>query len=44
MLMQAAIIVIVVTPFSSDLHLAHVLVGVVVLVGFSIEVGPLTSR
>ena len=31
MLMQAAIIVVVVTPFSFDLHLAHVLVGVVML-------------
>src|SRR5918998_4285038 len=36
MLMQAALIVIVVTPFSFDLHLAHALVGVVVLAGFSI--------
>ena len=42
MLMQAAIIVIVVTPFSFDLHLAHVLVGVVVLAGFSIGVGALS--
>ena len=40
--MQAAIIVIVVTPFSFDLHLAHVLVGVVVLAGFSIGVGALS--
>ena len=42
MLMQAAIIVVVVTPFSFDLHLAHVLVGVVVLAGFSIGVGALS--
>jgi len=42
MLMQAAIIVAVVTPFSFDLHLAHVLVGVVVLAGFSIGVGALS--
>ena len=42
MLMQAAIIVVVVTPFSFDLHLAHVLVGVVVLTGFSIGIGSLS--
>ena len=42
MLMQAAIIVAVVTPFSFDLHLAHVLVGVVVLALFSIGVGALS--
>src|SRR3954452_10431994 len=42
MLMQAAIILVVVTPFSFDLHLAHVLVGVVVLAGFSIGVGSLS--
>jgi ABC-2 type transport system permease protein len=42
MLMQAAIIVAVVTPFSFDLHLGHVLVGVVILSGFSIGVGALS--
>ena len=42
MLMQAAIIVAVVTPFGFDLHLAHVLVGVVVLAGFSVGVGALS--
>lgn len=42
MLMQAAIIVVVVTPFSFDLHLAHVLVGVVLLSLFSIGVGALS--
>jgi len=42
MLMQAAIIVAVVTPFGFDLHLAHVLLGVVVLSGFSIGVGALS--
>lgn len=42
MLMQAAIIVAVVTPFSFDLHLAHVLVGVVLLSLFSIGVGALS--
>jgi ABC-2 type transport system permease protein len=42
MLMQAAIIVAVVTPFSFDLHLAHVLVGVAVLSLFSIGVGSLS--
>jgi ABC-2 type transport system permease protein len=42
MLMQAAIIVAVVTPFSFDLHPAHVLVGAVLLAGFSIGVGSLS--
>jgi len=42
MLMQAAIIVVVVTPFSFDLHLAHVLVGLVLLSFFSIGVGALS--
>ena len=42
MLMQAAIIVAVVTPFGFDLHLAHVLVGVAVLSLFSIGVGALS--
>ncbi len=42
MLMQAAIIVVVVTPFSFDLHLAHALVGVVMLAGFSIGIGALS--
>jgi ABC-2 type transport system permease protein len=42
MLMQAAIIVAVVTPFSFELHFAHVLVGVVILCGFSIGVGALS--
>jgi ABC-2 type transport system permease protein len=42
MLMQAAIIVAVVTPFGFDLHRAHVLVGVVVLAGFSIGIGALS--
>jgi ABC-2 type transport system permease protein len=42
MLMQAAIIVAVVTPFGFDLHLAHVLVGVVILAGFSIGIGALS--
>jgi ABC-2 type transport system permease protein len=42
MLMQAAIIVVVVTPFSFDLHLAHVLVGVVLPSFFSIGVGALS--
>jgi ABC-2 type transport system permease protein len=42
MLMQAAIIVAVVTPFGFDLHLAHVLVGVVLLSLFSIGVGALS--
>ncbi len=42
MLMQAAIIVIVVTPFSFDLHLAHVIAGVAMLAGFSVGVGALS--
>ena len=42
MLMQAAIIVVVVTPFSFDLHLAHVLVGVVLLSFFSVGIGALS--
>jgi ABC-2 type transport system permease protein len=42
MLVQAAIILAVVTPFSFDLHLGHVLVGVVILAGFSIGVGALS--
>ena len=42
MLMQAAIIVAVVTPFSFDLHLAHILVGVAVLSLFSVGVGSLS--
>lgn len=42
MLMQAAIIVAVVTPFGFDLHLAHVLVGVAVLSLFSVGVGSLS--
>jgi len=42
MLMQAAIIVAVVTPVGFDLHPAHVLVGVVLLTGFSIGVGALS--
>jgi ABC-2 type transport system permease protein len=42
MLMQAAIIVAVVTPFSFDLHLGHVLVGVVMLSFFSVGVGALS--
>jgi ABC-2 type transport system permease protein len=42
MLMQTAIILVVVTPFSFDLHLAHVLVGVVLLSFFSIGVGALS--
>lgn len=42
MLMQAAIIVAVVTPFSFDLHLGHVLLGVVLLAGFSVGVGSLS--
>ena len=39
MLMQAAIILAVVTPFSFDLHLGGVLVGVVILALFSVGVG-----
>jgi ABC-2 type transport system permease protein len=42
MLMQAAIIVLVVTPFSFDLHLGGVLVGMAVLSLFSIGVGALS--
>ena len=42
MLMQAAIIVAVVTPFSFDLHVAHVLVGVVLLSFFSVGIGALS--
>jgi len=42
MLAQAAIIVLVVTPFSFDLHPAHVLVGLVVLAGFSVGIGALS--
>lgn len=42
MLMQTAIILVVVTPFSFDLHLAGVLVGVTILSLFSIGVGALS--
>jgi ABC-2 type transport system permease protein len=42
MLMQAAIILAVVTPFSFDLHLGGVLVGVLMLALFSIGVGALS--
>jgi len=42
MLAQAAIIVVVVTPFSFDLHLGGVLVGAVILALFSIGVGALS--
>ncbi|WP_067433870.1 ABC transporter permease [Nocardioides jensenii] len=42
MLMQTAIILLVVTPFSFDLHLGGVLVGVVILSLFSIGVGALS--
>jgi ABC-2 type transport system permease protein len=42
MLMQTAIILAVVTPFSFDLHLGGVLVGVVVLSLFSVGVGALS--
>lgn len=42
MLMQAAIILAVVTPFSFDLHLPGVLVGVVMLGLFSVGVGSLS--
>jgi ABC-2 type transport system permease protein len=42
MLMQAALIVAVVTPFSFDLHPAHVLLGVLILSGFSVGVGSLS--
>ncbi len=42
MLMQAAIILLVVTPFAFDLHPLHVLVGLVVLCGFSVGIGALS--
>lgn len=42
MVMQTAIILVVVTPFSFDLHLAHVLVGVVLLSLFSVGIGALS--
>ena len=42
MLLQTALILAVVTPFSFDLHLGHVLVGVVVLAGFSVGIGSLS--
>ena len=42
MLMQAAIILAVVTPFSFDLHLAHVAVGMAILALFSIGIGALS--
>jgi ABC-2 type transport system permease protein len=42
MLMQAAIILVVVTPFSFDLHLPGVLVGVMMLALFSVGVGALS--
>jgi len=42
MLMQAAIILLVVTPFSFDLHLDGVLVGMVILALFSVGVGALS--
>jgi ABC-2 type transport system permease protein len=42
MLMQAAIILLVVTPFSFDLHLGGVLVGMVILALFSVGVGALS--
>jgi len=42
MLMQTVIILAVVTPFSFDLHLAHVLVGVVLLSFFSVGIGALS--
>lgn len=42
MLMQAAIILLVVTPFSFDLHVLHVLVGLVVLAAFSVGIGALS--
>jgi ABC-2 type transport system permease protein len=42
MLMQTAIILLVVTPFSFDLHLGGVLVGMVLLSLFSIGVGALS--
>ena len=42
MLMQAAIILLVVTPFSFDLHLGGVLVGMLILSLFSVGVGALS--
>lgn len=42
MLMQTAVILVVVTPFSFDLHLGGVLVGVLVLALFSVGVGALS--
>lgn len=42
MLMQAVIILVVVTPFSFDLHLGGVLVGVTMLALFSVGVGSLS--
>lgn len=42
MMMQTAIILLVVTPFSFDLHLGGVLVGVAILALFSIGVGSLS--
>ncbi|WP_193605331.1 ABC transporter permease [Nocardioides dongkuii] len=42
MLMQTAIILAVVTPFSFDLHLGGVLVGVLLLAGFSVGIGALS--
>ena len=44
MLMQTAIIVAVVTPFSFDLHLGGVLVGVVMLAVFCVGIGRCRSR
>jgi ABC-2 type transport system permease protein len=42
MLMQTTIILAVVTPFSFDLHLAHVLVGAALLSLFSVGIGALS--
>jgi ABC-2 type transport system permease protein len=42
MLMQTAIILVVVTPFSFDLHPAHVVVGMGILALFSIGIGSLS--
>ncbi|WP_435770759.1 ABC transporter permease [Nocardioides sp. SYSU DS0651] len=42
LLLQTAIIVVAVTPFAFDLHLPGVLVGVVVLVPFSVGLGALS--
>ncbi len=42
MLMQTAIILLVVTPFSFDLHLGGVLVGMVMLALFSVGIGALS--